>query len=85
MPAEYFTIARVRYVPDGQGGADRDDDFFPTRYATLDEAVAVIRTLPEQNRYIVDKTPRHEMFPAYKGWGGPDTKNEYPHNPKVAA
>ncbi len=83
MPAEYFTIARVRYVSDGEGGADREDEFFPTRYATLDEAVAVIRTLPEHHTYVVDDTPRQGAFPAYKGYGGPNTKNMY--GPKVAA
>ncbi len=67
-PADlHFTIARVQYVRGADGEAEREDVFFPQRYATLDAALAVVRTLKPGSRYVVDQTPSMGG-PAWSGW-----------------
>lgn len=67
-PADrHFTIARVRYVKGADGEAERDDFFFPQRYATMDAALAVVRKLKTGSRYVIDQTPSMGG-PAWSGW-----------------
>ncbi len=68
----YFTIAQVRYLLSAGDNADREDIFFPERYPTLEAALAVVRTLSDMHRYVIDDHPRMGTFPAWKGWGGPE-------------
>ncbi len=63
----HFTIARVHYVRGADGDAEREDEFLPQRYSTLDAALAVVRTLKPGSRYVIDSYPSFGG-PAWSGW-----------------
>lgn len=63
----HFTIARVVYVT-LNGEVEREDEFFPQRYTTLEAALAVVCALRPGSRYVIDDTPRMGIVPAFTGW-----------------
>lgn len=72
-PADlHFRIGRQIWSKDVDGGADREDEWLPGHYGTLEAAMDVVRTM--NCLVIVDDTPRMGAFPPYSGWGGPDAR-----------
>ncbi len=63
----YFTISITLYIKGADGEPDRDYEFYPARYATLDEALRVVSGLPWGD-YTVDDTPRMGASPPFRGW-----------------
>ena len=65
--ARYFTICRTTFVRGADGEPEKEHEFFPRRYASLEEALRKLSVMP-WGSYCIDDTPRMGFAPAFMGW-----------------